>query len=99
MLILTLTGEWVNSLLGASLINAACIAVVALITLVANKIGRVMLINAFLALAFDLYWTSLVVRMYTMHNWSSAWPNYFDVTTVFLLNGFLFLRYKRAADL
>lgn len=100
MLVLTLTGKWVNFMLGQSLINAACIAVVALVTLAANKVGRVMLVSAALALAFDLYWTSLSVRIYTGHDWwRYGWPNYFDVTAVFLLNGFLFLRYKQAADL
>ena len=100
LLFLTLTGYFLNTVIGETWINLACVLALALVSLGANKIGRVLLCSVILAFAFDAYWTSLVVRMYSAHDWLKyGWTNYFDVTAIFLLNGFLFRLYKKAAAL
>lgn len=99
LLLLTLTGQMVNSLLGAWIPNLISIVVLALITLIANKFERVMLVSAILAIALDLYIVSLGVRTSTYRSLYLNWPHYLNVTTFCLLNGSLFVRYKKAVGL
>lgn len=99
LLLLTLTGQMVNSLLGAWIPNLISIVVLALITLAANKFGRVMLVSTILAIALDLYIISLGLRTTTYRSLYLNWPQYLNVTTFCLLNGYLFTKYKKAVGL
>jgi len=99
LLVLTLTGQMLNSLLGAWIPNLICIAVLCLITLVANKFGKVMLVSAILAISLDLYIVSLSLRTATYRGLYLDWPHYLNVTTFCLLNGYLFSKYKEATNL
>lgn len=99
LLVLVLTGRMVNALLGAWIPNLICIAVLALITLAANKFGKVMLISVILAISLDLYVLSLGVRISTYNHLYRDWPTYLNVTTFCLLNAYLFTKYKKAVGL
>lgn len=99
LIFLTLTGQMVNALLGDWIPNLISIVVLALITLVANKFGRVMLVSMILAIAFDLYMVSLGMRTRTYRSLYLNWPQYLNVTTFCLLNGYLFTKYKKAVGL
>ena len=98
LLIIAITGRWVNSLtdvLGLSLGTT----VLCLQTVIGNKIKRVMLLGALLAVSFAVVIVYMILS--SSRSWSliNYWPDIFLPVTACLLNSILFLRYKRAANL
>jgi len=98
VVLLVLTNSWVN-VLSDWLPSSIGITVLMLITLLGNKIGRIMLVGLVVAALLGLYLVSLTARTHTLGDWRNYWQNFFFAATVLPLNSYLFLKYKKVADL
>lgn len=98
MLVITFTGVW-NNILGMWLVNTIVISVLIVQNLIGNKARRVFLTGVAFAALLDFYALSLIVRTRTLRDWNDWWLQLLIPAIVCLLNAFLFIKYKKVADL
>ena len=98
LVLLVLTNSW-NNVLSDWIPGAVGIAVLMLINLGGNKIGRIMLVGLVIAALLGLDLVSLTARTHALGDWKNYWQNFFFAATVFPINSYLLVKYKQVAGL
>ncbi len=80
-------------------VNTVCIIVLMAINTVGDRFGKVFLAGLVIAGLFDLYTIDLTVREWSIWGWRYSWQNFAVINSVLPLNAWLWLRYKKAADI
>lgn len=98
MVLVALTGAWVNNLL---MWNELAVGVAMLLAqnLIGNKVGRPMLVAIIFAVLIDCYYVQFFARISMPAAWKGAWKLFFVPTVGFPLNAYLLIRYKQLAGL
>ncbi len=98
LVLIALTGVWVNNL---TMLLPLLIAVTVLVVqnLIGNKLSKLMPVAIAFAVVIDCAEAYLIARTSHSFDWRVCWMLFFLPTAACILNAWLLLRFKAAADL